>query len=195
MSDSQFIVPFKKEIFRKLIHSSGVLFLLPGEVYKTFSMILLGFFILIYFLSQYLEKKSGKGILILAALTHLLERKKDQIDPAPPLLALGILFSLAFFPFQVATCGILQICIGDSIACLMGKKFGKSRIFYSPEKTWLGSFFFFLATFLIQLPFISPIHSLIIAFIGTFLESLPMKALDNFVVPIGVAIFYQRFLS
>lgn len=195
MSDSPLIVPFKKEIVRKMIHSSGSIFLLFGEVHKTLSITLLTVFVLIYFLSQYLEKKSGKGIFILAALTHSLERKKDQIDFAPPLLALGILFSLAFFPFKVAICGILQICIGDSIACLMGRRYGKSRIFYSPEKTWVGSFSFFLTAFLIQLPFISPTHSLLIALIGTFLESLPIEAFDNFVVPIGVAVFYRQFLS
>ncbi len=195
MSDSQSIAPFKKEIFRKLIHSSGALFLLLGESHKTVSIFLLGFFVLIYFLSQYLEKKSGKGILILATLTHSLERKKDKVDFAPPLLALGIIFSLAFFPFNIAICGILQICIGDSIACLMGKKFGKSRIFYSPEKTWLGSFCFFLTAFLVQLPFISLGDSLLTALIGALLESLPIEALDNFVVPIGVAVFYRQFLS
>ncbi len=125
------------------------------------------------------------GLPLMGDLTEFLKRE-EKIDLGPPLLGIGILISLLFFKYQIAACAVLQVCVADSTACLSGKYFGKKNVFYSPQKTYLGCFVFFLTAFLIQLPFTSALHSLILAAFGMILESLPFGAWDNFLIPIGI---------
>lgn len=181
---------FKREFIRKSFHLFGLVFLFFARDYKALSLFILFSLILIYFASLLLERAMGHGLPGISHLTHFLKRG-EVIDFAPPFLATGILLTLFFFKFEIATCAILQICVGDVFACLVGKKWGKRKIFYSSHKTYLGSFVFFVTVFLIQLPFVPPTTSLLLAAVGTIIESLPLKAADNLTVPLGVALFFQ----
>lgn len=178
---------FKKEVLRKSLHLPGVLFILSATYFYWSSLLILSFLVLTYFLSYHLQKTRGKGLPVFGKLTQFLKRD-EELDLGPPLLGIGILFSLLFFKSQIATCAILQVCVADTAACLSGKYFGKRNVFYSPQKTYLGCFIFFLTAFFIQLPWISPLHSFILAVFGMFLESLPFGAWDNFLIPVGISL-------
>lgn len=182
-----FTMNFKKEVLRKSLHTPGVLFLLLSYYYYWTSLFVLLLLIVSYFISTYLHDKRGIGIPYMDELTQFLKRE-EKIDLGPPLLGIGIFIVLLFFKFNIATCAVLQVCIADSTACLSGKFFGEKKVFYSSQKTYLGCFVFFLTAFLVQLPFISPLHSLLLAIAGMFLESLPFGAWDNFLIPVGIAL-------
>lgn len=177
---------FKKEVLRKSLHVPGVLFLLSSYYYYWSTLLLLLLLIVLYFISLYLHETKGIGLPLMDELTQFLKREK-KIDLGPPLLGLGIFLVLLFFKSNIAACAVLQVCVADTSACLVGKYFGKKKVFYSPKKTYVGSFVFFLTAFLVQLPFIDPLQSLALAIFGMLLESLPFGAWDNFLIPLAVA--------
>jgi len=181
---------FKREVLRKSLHVPGVLFLLLSHYHYWTSLFLLLFLISAYFLSTYLHEKKGAGLPLMGDLTQFLKRG-EKVDLGPPLLGLGIFIVLLLFKMNIAACAVLQVCLADASACLSGKYFGKKKVFYSPNKTYLGCGVFFLTSFLIQLPFVSPLHSLLLAFFGMLLESLPFGAWDNLLIPLGVALLAQ----
>lgn len=178
---------FKKEVLRKSLHVPGILFLVIAHYFYWTSLLLLLLLIIAYFISLYLHETKGIGIPLMDELTQFLKRE-ERIDLGPPLLGFGIFVVLVFFKSSIATCAVLQVCLADTAACLIGKYFGKKKVFYSSQKTYLGCFVFLLTAFLIQLPFVNPIHSLVLAIFGMLLESLPFGAWDNFLIPIGVAL-------
>ncbi len=184
-------MPFKKELFRKLLHLPGLFFLFLSKEHFLLSVFLLTLLIFLYFASWFLEhSKKAHGIFAVSHLTRFFKRS-TSFDWGPPALALGILLSLLLFDYHVAALGILQVCIADGVASLAGKKWGRTKIFYSKNKSYLGSFCFFVAAFFIQLPFIPLPFSLLLALWGTFLESLPNKGFDNLMVPVGVGLVAQ----
>jgi len=184
---------FKKEVLRKSLHLPGVLFIVSAHYHYWASLLILAFLVVTYFISYYLQKTRGKGLPVFGTFTQFLKRD-EELDLGPPLLGLGILFSLLFFKSSIATCAILQVCVADTTACLSGKYFGKTKVFYSPKKSYLGCSIFFFTAFLLQLPFIGLFPAFILAFIGMFLESLPFGAWDNFLIPVGVS-FAAVFLG
>lgn len=184
---------FKKEVLRKSLHVPGVLFLLLALHFYWSSVLILSFLVVLYFISFYLREMKGKGLPLIDDITQFLKRE-EKIDLGPPLLGMGIIFSLLFFKFSIATCAILQVCIADTAACLCGKYFGKTKVFYSRKKTYLGCSVFWVTAFIVQLPFISPLEALVLATIGMLLESLPFGSWDNFLIPFGVALFASIFL-
>ena len=109
-----------------------------------------------------------------------------------PLYSPSEFYSPFFFDLPSAACGILQVCVADGAASVVGKM-GNRKIFYSPKKSYWGAVAFFALAFLIQLPLISWKTSLILALAGTFLESLPFGAFDNLLIPVGVGFLAFRF--
>ena len=182
-----------EEILRKTLHLPGLAFLALAYYSKTASISLLASLILLYFVSWSLMRWKGVGIPLISHLTERLKRE-GAIDLGPPLLALGILLTLLFFDLRSAACGILQVCVADGAAAVVGKKWGVEKIFYSPKKSYWGALAFFVFAFLIQLPMISWKHSVLLALVGTFLESLPFGAFDNLLIPVGVGLIAFRFL-
>lgn len=194
---------YKKELARKSLHLPGLFFLYLGKDHRTVSISLLGILIVLYLLSFLIEKQKGQGLPFIATLTHLLKRNGGKarsldlglknLDLGPPCLALGILISLLFLPFYSAACVVWQICLADAVASLAGKGWGKTKIFYSPKKTYLGSLCFFLTAFLIQLPYVPPQTSLLLSLLGTALESLPFGDFDNLLIPFSLIVFYRVY--
>jgi phytol kinase len=183
---------FKKELARKSLHFSGIFFLFLGKNHKVFSIFALSILILLYLLSLLLAHQTGHGIPGIHTLTLWLKRN-GKMDLGPPLLALGIIFALAFFHYETAASAILQVCVADAAACLIGKFFGKRKIFYSKDKSYLGSFIFFVVAFLTQITFLPLKTAFALSFVGMILESLPFGALDNFLIPAGVALLSHLF--
>jgi len=185
-----FAPAFKKELLRKLLHLPGLLFLYIASYSPQASAALLGFLIVLYLLSWLLARKKGRGLPFFDFFTRSFERN-GSLDWGPVFLALGLGLSLLFFDLRFATFGFLQICLADGAAALAGSSLGKASIFYSPQKTYVGSLAFFITAFLAQLPFCSLGASLLLAAVGTLLESLPLRTWDNLIVPLGVTFFAQ----
>lgn len=99
----------------------------------------------------------------------------------------------------VGAVGILILGYGDGLAGLIGKKYGKNKIYKS--KTAEGSIVMFIASLLVSLiilsiftPTIALSGSIIIAIIATAIELFTPRDLDNLSVPLGASITYYGLI-
>jgi len=105
----------------------------------------------------------------------------------PILFGAGIWLTLALFPPQAAACGVLILAIGDSVASLVGRAFGDTLLPHNPRKTLIGSVSLFGVGAMIGIFYVSLPWALLIGAVASLLESLPVGAADNFLLPIGTA--------
>lgn len=94
------------------------------------------------------------------------------------------------FPEVIAIPSLLIMSISDSVAALIGQKYGKIKLF---NKTLEGSIAFFLSSILIivLLPDIILIPALIGAIVSTIIESSNFLDInDNLSVPLSFAVIY-----
>jgi dolichol kinase len=87
---------------------------------------------------------------------------------------------------NVVTLSLLYLSLGDTVAALVGVKFGKIRL-GSRGKSLEGSLAFFLIAFLCSLFFVKIEYAFILAFLGAAIEFLPLPIDDNLVLPIFIA--------
>ncbi|MBD3230972.1 MAG: hypothetical protein GF329_22525 [Candidatus Lokiarchaeota archaeon] len=109
--------------------------------------------------------------------------------------------------FLVSTCAILIWGVGDSTAYYLGKNFGKKKLPWNEDKSYIGSFGFFLAGSIIAIMLLSPLVSTLLgiaplvseytwifisiatSLLGAVVESLNIKLTDNFTVPAICSLF------
>ena len=91
---------------------------------------------------------------------------------------------------------------GDGLAGLIGKKFkSKSWYFLEQKKSLFGTITMFLTSLIIvcTIGYIGKyqfnVNFLTIAFIATALEQFSIIGIDNFIVPISTAIYFNIFLT
>ncbi|MCK4904320.1 MAG: phosphatidate cytidylyltransferase [Candidatus Marinimicrobia bacterium] len=96
---------------------------------------------------------------------------------------IGSFISVAIFPKEIAILALLFAAIGDTVAALYGRKFGKIRIW---NKTLEGSIVGLIACFIITLffPQIPNIIKFSGAFAAMFIELLPINIDDNLRIPL-----------
>ena len=91
----------------------------------------------------------------------------------------------------------MQMCGGDGLADIVGRRFGRARIPWNHQKTWMGSFGMFLGGFLLSLLILMlyvaiGIFSttilillpalLVISIAATLVETIPLRDVDNITV-------------
>ena len=91
---------------------------------------------------------------------------------------------------------------GDGLAGLIGKSFdSKSWIFFKQKKSLLGTMTMFLSSLVVvcsigyaqQNSF--NFNYLSIAFFATLIEQFSFLGIDNFIVPISSALFFNLFIT
>ncbi len=114
-------------------------------------------------------------------------REKGRLSGSSYIL-LSALLGTVFFQREVATLSLVYVVVGDVAAALMGRRFGRHRLF---DKSWEGSIAFFLACFAFSpvVPGLSFLAKFLAAILATILEVLPLKLDDNLTVPLGVGGF------
>ena len=92
------------------------------------------------------------------------------------------------FPRQVASLSLLYLLVGDVAAALIGRKFGKQRIW---GKSLEGSLAFLAAAILVSfwVPGIPAPSKLLAALGATIVEALPIPFDDNMTVPLAAGCF------
>ncbi len=116
------------------------------------------------------------------------------------------LFILIFFfwekdPYALMA-GFFIMTFGDGLAGLIGKNLkSKNWIFYKQKKSLFGTATMFLTSLLVvcSLAYIQKynfnINLLMIAFIATTLEQFSVIGIDNLLVPIASAIYFNIFVT
>ena len=104
-------------------------------------------------------------------------------------------------PYALIT-GFFIMTFGDGLAGLIGKSFNsKSWIFFKQKKSLYGTMTMFLTSLIVVFSIgytkqnSLNLNYFTIAFIATLLEQFSVLGIDNFIVPISSAIFFNFFIT
>lgn len=180
-----------KELFRKSIHMCAALvpLLLNFAYYPV--LVLLALVLLLYCIAEWCRFR-GRWIPVISPITMAAARKRDEnkFVLGPATLATGVLLTAAFYPALPAAVGICALAFGDGLASLVGKCFGRIRIPFTGGKTVAGSLACFAAIFCSSYLLTGSAGvGLGCALVGMAFELVPLKDMDNLVIPIVIASF------
>jgi dolichol kinase len=178
------------ELVRKFLHVSIALTPMIAEFSYFMTIILLSFGVLAYAIFEYL-RCMGVRILLVSDLTVFASRKRDEgrFVLGPITLGIGALLALLLFPSPAAYLAVYALAFGDGLASLAGKAFGRIRIPFVKDKTLEGSLTCFLAVFFSCFTVSrNLVYNFIVALTATILEIIPLKDMDNILIPIGTGL-------
>ena len=180
-----------QEIVRKLIHlffGLGIAGMVKFLDQPTVVSILAGgLFIGIIFVDLILR---GCRIPLFSSLVDY----GDRCDPLPGkgafFFAVSALLCVILFPAPVVIPALVTIAVLDSVATLVGIRYGKRRIYNG--KSWEGTISGILVTVLVLVPFLTVIGAIVIAVIAGIIE-LFTPVDDNLIIPVSVCILLTIF--
>ncbi len=185
---------FQKELIRKSTHTGGLIFL-PLLFYKPllFSALFL-FFLLIYLIVEWADRKNI-SIPLLTWITHTSKREneKNQLAWGAILLSLSCVILPLIFQPQIVALALTQTFTADAAAALAGMTWGKTKIPFTHNKSWVGSGVYWISAFLVSLIWVSPLESMILASAGCVIEVLSRKNIDNIAIPLGISFLASFF--
>lgn len=190
-------IQYKDELFRKLIHLTSLS--IPIVYYfitKETAAIILGILAavaLIIDLGRYLHPETGKifykifGFLL---REHELDHKKKNLNGATYVL-ISALISVLIFPKMIFITAFSILIVGDSLAALIGRKFGKRKFL---SKSLEGTLTFFISACIVILftPKVSGFFEeyligFMAAFVGAIVENVSFRLIDdNLSIPLSV---------
>jgi dolichol kinase len=105
-------------------------------------------------------------------------------------MVISALLTAYCFQKNVAVTALCFLTIGDSLAALIGKAYGRVHIF---GKTLEGSLACFVACILISMvvPGIPPVVGIVGALVATLFELFPIPIDDNFRIPLAAGFMMQ----
>ncbi len=141
---------------------------------------------LLYTASEF-SRLEGINVPIFSTITWKAATKSElyEFTTAPIFFALGITLSLVLFPVPIGYASIAILTLGDGLATISGKLFGKAVLPFSKGKRLEGLIFGFLFAFVGAMLFVSPVKALIGASIGMLAECLPLPISDNISIPLA----------
>ena len=178
-----------KETFRKTIHLCAALVPLFARYFFYPTVIALSAITFFYVIFEILRLK-GYQIFMISNITGFAARERDKgkFVLGPVTLSIGVISTLLIFPFKEASIGIMALALGDGLASLVGKFWGRQHLNISKDKTIAGSIACFTAVFISTIAISrSFIQSFFIAAIATGTEALPLKDFDNILIPLVCA--------
>jgi phytol kinase len=149
----------------------------------------------------------GTGVIKDEASVKAMSRSGDRREILRGPLYYGIIFVVLTIIYwkssPVGMIALMLMCGGDGLADIFGRAWGKNRIPWNKAKTWIGSagmllggwFFSMLIIWIFTLAgifsasiqtYLLPIT--IIAVVGTIVESLPFRDIDNITITLSAVI-------
>ncbi len=124
-----------------------------------------------------------------------LERKSRDRYRGAMLFFVSIGAIALVMPVKIASVSIIVVSIGDGVSTLVGRAFGKNRLFYNRSKSWEGSLSglaasIFVCSFVASVPM-----SIFASLVGMFVESFDTEINDNLSVPSSVAMLSYAAVS
>jgi dolichol kinase len=183
----------KKELFRKSIHIAGLsvpfMSIAAGMPAAASFVAALA---TAYCISEYLRLK-GKRVPVLAAVTRMAARRGESSEEkegagfvkAPLYLAAGVLASLIIFPQPLNYAAIAVVALGDGLASVVGRMYGRHHIPRTGGKTLEGTAAGMACAFLGAALFVPLPIAAVAAAAGMAAELFPVRAgHDNVAVPL-----------
>jgi dolichol kinase len=185
------------EVLRKSVHLVSILIILIYEFFgKEAILWVLMLFLVTVLVLDYFRLEHGMRIPFFYTMY-----RKDEADRLGGhiFFTLGAISSIALFSKEIAYASILMATFGDLAAALIGKFYGKRRVFqkiFKNDKSIEGSASEFVIDFFIGLLIVgNPIISLVMAFLATLTETAVNKIDDNLMVPVFAGFFGQITLN
>lgn len=139
------------------------------------------------------------NIFILVKIAPELFREQEQkkgFSIGIVMYPLVVLILVSMFPLYIAAGGWAILAVGDSLSNIVGRHFGKQKLVWNRDKSYLGSSAFILSSipscaFFLwwvkpQLAIVAlAILAIASSVIGGILETLPVKIDDNILVGLG----------
>lgn len=188
---------FVLEILRKSVHLVSILIVLIYEFYGKESILwVLMLFLVTVLVLDYFRIEHGIRI----PFFHIMYRKSESDRFGGHIFfALGAISVISLCSREIAYSAILMATFGDLTAALVGKFYGKRRVFqkiFKNDKSIEGSASEFLIDFFIGLLILgNPIVSLVMVFLATLTETAVNKIDDNLIVPVFAGFFGQITLN
>ncbi len=176
---------YSRELFRKTFHLGATIFpvsycLLPRNI-LLYILIPLSISAFLFDMLRFRVKFINRFFVKFTGL--ILREHEQKTFNGTTWLVSSFTIIIIFFPKPIVVSSMLFLIIGDTLAALIGKKFGKTRI---GKKSLEGSLAFLLSSFIIVF-FVMP-GQLIVgvcgAVVATVVEFNPGKFDDNFLIPI-----------
>jgi len=204
-------VSIKRELKRKALHLTGlmipVFYVLFGKTY-TLTFIGLSFAVFVALepfrvIEEWRDSiKRRLGIYAPPEVMERIERLEVHINDITRehernRVAAHIYFAAAsfivvyFFPENVAIGAIALATLGDALAAIIGKTFGRHR--FSNGKSVEGSLAYFFTGMVILTPLVGPFPALIGSLAGTIAEFYNLPPDDNFSNQLAVALAVYLF--
>ena len=177
--NNKYLLDYNNEIFRKIIHLSSLL--IPITFHYTsfnfFISILLILLLTILLINRYYLYLSNYKYINIFLLNSMRNYEKKTLCGATYLILGFVIITLLFNKFIVILSMIIS-SFSDSMAAIIGIKFGKLRIFNN--KSIEGFYVFFISTFTIVF-FLSQLPLLYIFIISFFLQHIQILFVSIFV--------------
>jgi len=154
----------------------------------------------------------GLGLWPDPAAVKAMSRTGDRREILRGPLYYGIAFVLLTLVYwkgsPIGIVALMLLCGGDGLADVIGKRFGREKLPWAPQKSWAGSLAMFLGGWLLSLLVLGVYLGVgalpgsllellpavtLIALAATAVESLPFSDLDNLTVP-AVAVLLGHLL-
>jgi dolichol kinase len=178
-----------QEIRRKLLHTLIAFVPLSSSFIFNTTLFVLFSILAVYMISECL-RVNGYSFPLLGGITRSSIRKLEERCFAfgPVTLVLGAILSLLFFPAVIANTVIWIVAFADTSATIVGRSVGNHRIPYNIKKSCEGSLAACLTAFLCGCIYLPLFPALLAACFSSIIESLPLRSLDNLLMPIGTGI-------
>jgi phytol kinase len=150
----------------------------------------------------------GTGIIKDEAAVQAMSRSGDHREILKGPLFYGIVFVVLTLVYwkdsPVGIVALMLMCGGDGLADVTGRRWGIVKLPWNANKSWAGSLGMLLGGWILAAGifsifvaagiFVGPVWSslpalFLIALIGTFVEMLPVKDIDNVTVTVAAVIF------
>ena len=169
------------EILRKTIHLTSVLIvLIYAYAGKEAVLTFLITYLVIILVIEHFRLEHGMQI----PLFHFLFREKERSQLAGHVFfTIGAIISISVFSETIAYAAILMTTFGDMSAALIGKAFGKMRIYNG--KSLEGCAAEFVVDFCIGYAFLGNwFVAIIMALVATIVETVVGEIDDNLAIPV-----------
>jgi dolichol kinase len=177
------------EFIRKSIHMLIALVpLLAALAGRGPTLALLAGGVLFYTYTE-IERSRGRRVPFITGITTAAARQEDlcgKIILGPITLGIGAMVCLLLYPQTASVIAIYALAFGDSISSIVGRAVGRIHIGPWRHKTLEGSLACFLLVWVISLRASGSVSgACLIALTATALEAVPIRDLDNIVMPMG----------
>lgn len=178
-----------KEFFRKSIHMTIAFVPTLASVNRVMTLVLLLSGLALYSVMELL-RATGVNLGVISDITSFASRERDRgFTLGPVTLAVGSLLALVLFSPLASTCAIYALAFGDGLSSVTGKLWGRVKIPFTGGKSLIG--FFTCFTMILSTSYGvtgSLSKALLAATAGALTELIPVKDIDNILIPVVVAL-------